>query len=230
MTALGVTFGAVLAVMALWLAASQRTIRDLRRRLADAERAAGTDPLTGLANRVGLHKALTETLRERAPVAVLFLDVDRLKLINDQFGHPVGDAVLVEIARRITRQPGALACAARLGGDEFVIVLAPAQHVAASQYADAYARALSRNIATRVRVGDLTLTVAASIGIAVQPADSTPELLRAADQAMYWAKHTGTGICHYDPDLALAAESAPTPWWSGSRPRACASVDVAPTA
>jgi diguanylate cyclase (GGDEF)-like protein len=205
MTVLVATGVALLIVttLGLRLAAAQRTIRDLSRRLTTAELLAVTDPLTGLANRGGLHRALAATLpaRDDRQVALLLLDLDRLKFINDRYGHSTGDAVLVEIARRIAWQTAPVISAARLGGDEFVVVLAPSPHIDVSHYAEEYARALRQNIGFPVTVDDLTLRVTASVGIAVLPADDVDQLLRAADQAMYRAKHTGAGICRYYPKL-----------------------------
>lgn len=215
MTALVATGVALLVAtaLALRLAAAQQSIRDLTRRLATAELLAVTDPLTGLANRGGLHRALAKTLpaRDDRQVALLLLDLDRLKFINDRYGHSTGDAVLVETARRIARQSAPVISAARLGGDEFVVVLAPSSHVDVSDYAEEYASALRRNIGYPVSVDALTLEVTASVGIAVLSADDVDQLLRAADQAMYRAKHTGAGICHYDPHIDGPARMASPP-------------------
>lgn len=196
--------------MALRLVAARRTIRDLNRRLATAEMLAGTDPLTGLANRGGLRRALAATLPACGDlqVALLLLDLDRLKFVNDQYGHSTGDAVLVEIARRISEQAAPVVSAARLGGDEFVIVLAPGAHTDVPRYAEEYARALRRNIGTPVAVDDLTLRVTASVGIAVLPTTDADRLLGAADQAMYRAKYTGAGICRYHPHLDGATRTS----------------------
>jgi diguanylate cyclase (GGDEF)-like protein len=198
------------AGLGLQLAAAQRMIRDLRRRLSTAEQLVGTDPLTGLANRVGLYRAISATHRDPSgsQVAMLLLDVDRLKHINDEHGHPTGDAVLVEIARRII-QPGApLLCAARLGGDEFVIALAVTDGADAAQCAEDFARTLWCNVGAPVVVDDLTLRVTASIGIAILPNGRVDQLLDASDKAMYRAKRTGAGICHYEPLLDTADQPA----------------------
>lgn len=199
--------------LALRLVAARQTIRELTRRLSAAELLATTDPLTGLANRGGLRRALAAVLPTRGDlhVALLLLDLDRLKFVNDRYGHSTGDAVLVEIARRISQQAAPVVSAARLGGDEFVVVLAPAAHTDVSQYAEEYACALRRTIGTPVTVEDLTLRVTASVGIAVLPAADTDQLLDAADQAMYRAKHTGAGICRYYPDLDGPISSNATP-------------------
>lgn len=185
------------------LFAAQRRIRDLRGRLLAAEQLADTDPLTGLANRSGLNRALAGKLRDAGDkqVAALVLDLDRLKQINDRHGHSTGDAVLAEMARRMKQHPAPVACTARLGGDEFVIVLAPALPSDIEHYAEAYARAIWHEVGTPVIVDEMMLTVSASIGIAILPASADVQrLLDAADHAMYHAKYTGSGICRYMPD------------------------------
>lgn len=190
---------------------AQQTILDLNRRLATAEQLAGTDPLTGLANRVGLHRALggAPSAADDGHIAALLLDLDRLKLINDHHGHPIGDAVLVEIARRITRPTTPVTCAARLGGDEFVIILPSTPHPDAPQRIEDYARTLWRDIGAPVTINGLTLSVTASIGIAVLPAACADQLLGAADKAMYRAKRTSAGICSYQPHLDGSTRTAP---------------------
>lgn len=203
----------VAAGLALRLNAARRTIRDLNGRLATAEVLVGTDPLTGLANRVGLHRALDEAHRDpnEPQMSVLLFDLDRLKRINDEHGHPTGDAVLAEIARRISSAGAPVRCAARLGGDEFVVVLAPTGDTDTAQCAEDYARTLWWNVGAPVVLDDLTLRVTASIGIAVLPRGRVEELLGAADKAMYRAKRTGARICRYHPrlDEAAAATEAP---------------------
>lgn len=214
MTALVVTGMAlvVTTVLALRLVAARQTIKELTGRLASAELLAVTDPLTGLANRGGLDRALAAALDARGDqhVALLLLDLDRLKFINDRYGHSTGDAVLVEIAHRISQQAAPVVSAARLGGDEFVIVLAPAALSHISHYAEEYACALRRTIGAPVAVDNLTLQVTASVGIAVLPAADTDQLLGAADLAMYRAKYTGAGICRYYPQVDGPTDCTPT--------------------
>jgi diguanylate cyclase (GGDEF)-like protein len=206
--------GAALVIVAgltLRLAMLRQKVRTLHRQLSSAEILACTDTLTGLANRGGLHRALTGNLRSGAQVAVLLFDLDRLKSINDEHGHAAGDTVLVEIAHRIIRQSAAVVSAARLGGDEYVVVLATQRNTNISQYAEEYARALQRAISAPIVVDDVTLRVRASIGIAVLPSADADQLLAAADQAMYRAKYTGAGICRYHPTIDGAAPVTPAP-------------------
>ena len=179
----GLVFGLILmtgAVAARQLIA-QRDSRDL----------IVTDALTGLANRTGLDNAVTRAIKRQERVALLLIDLDGFKLINDAYGHATGDTVLAEFAHllRSTVRTGDLA--ARIGGDEFAVLLldpgAPEHAAGAAQ------RILAAAAANPVRLGDDSLPVRASIGItAGRPADTTKELIRRADVAMYQAKRAGT--------------------------------------
>jgi diguanylate cyclase (GGDEF)-like protein len=165
------------------------------------------DPLTGLANRgllmEQLGQALTRARRRPGSVAVLFLDLDRFKVLNDSLGHAVGDELLVEVARRLERVMRSADTVARLGGDEFVVV---AEEVAGVDEALAVARRLRECIAAPIAVGvGQPVVVTASVGIALsapgggdgdEPESSvvasTPSsLLWDADVAMYRAKDSG---------------------------------------
>jgi diguanylate cyclase (GGDEF)-like protein len=173
--------------------------------LALAEQAVH-DPLTGLANRVLLRDRLGQALLrlERTPglVAVLFLDLNRFKLINDTLGHAVGDALLNEIAIRLRALARRSDTVARFGGDEFVILC---DRVATNDDARAIAERIAAAVARPFVHAGRTLHVTASIGIA-STADATtnPEhLLRDADTAMYQAKERSHGAGRYqmfDPD------------------------------
>jgi diguanylate cyclase (GGDEF)-like protein len=165
------------------------------------------DPLTGLANRgllmEQLGQALTRARRRPGSVAVLFLDLDRFKVLNDSLGHAVGDELLVEVARRLERVMRSADTVARLGGDEFVVL---AEDVAGVDEALALARRLRESVAVPIAVGaGQQVVVTASVGIALSapggedgddPASSvvaaTPSsLLWDADVAMYRAKDSG---------------------------------------
>ena len=164
-------------------------------RLRDEERTrheALHDPLTGLANRTllrdRLEHALARSMRERGASAVLFVDLDGFKQINDAHGHAAGDAVLVEIARRLqaTVRPGDTT--ARLGGDEFVAVCEGINQQAAVAIAGRVRDAIQQPFAA----GDVELELFASIGIALD--DNDPDALLAnADAAAYQAKGAGRG-------------------------------------
>lgn len=156
--------------------------------------AATTDPLTGLRNRMGfmteLEREMARSVREERRLAVLVLDLDGFKTVNDGFGHSVGDALLVETARRLHRLVRAGDLLVRMGGDEFVVVLvsldSPSQAVAV---ADRIVRDLARPVEVRGREIDVT----ASVGMALYPggAELAEDLLRHADKAMYEAKSSG---------------------------------------
>jgi diguanylate cyclase (GGDEF)-like protein/PAS domain S-box-containing protein len=149
------------------------------------------DPLTGLPNRLLLHdrlgRAIASARRRASALAVLFLDVDRFKRINDSLGHAAGDQVLVSIANRLTACVRDSDTVCRYGGDEFVVLLS---EVACSEDAAFSADQLLAAIAMPQRIGDHELHVTASVGVSVYPADGTDAvaLLRKADLALLRAK------------------------------------------
>jgi len=148
------------------------------------------DDLTGLANRRLLDDRLTQALarakRTGTSVAVLFLDLDQFKRINDTLGHAVGDQVLIEVARRLQACLRDTDTCARVGGDEFVVVCEDLGHPSDGSL---LVSRLESALAAGVPVGDETIAVRASIGIAVGSTGSLPlDLLQQADAAMYRAK------------------------------------------
>jgi diguanylate cyclase (GGDEF)-like protein len=161
-------------------------------RTVDTMRHAFNDSLTGLANRAlfldRLDQALARAQRARRSVTVLYLDVDRFKLVNDSLGHVTGDALLVAVADRIKRAVRGAETVARLGGDEFAVLLEDASEDDAVQVADRIREAL----AAPLQVNDREVTVTASIGIAAGNG-AADELVRDADVAMYRAKAAGKG-------------------------------------
>ncbi len=185
----------VLALVRLGL-----TFREVQT-LADTRRLARTDDLTGLANRRHFYERLNDSLRNRSPadpLAVVILDLDRFKEINDSLGHAAGDALLVGVGPRVedVLRPGDLL--ARLGGDEFALFLEGAgqdeAHVVASR--------IVREIASPFVVGEMTLHVEASVGVAIWPddGDEVDELVARADVAMFVAKSMRTGVELYDSE------------------------------
>lgn len=172
-------------------------VRDITDSLRDREQLAQMaleDPLTGLANRVRLSSLLQQAISEADPdstlFAVLFLDLDGFKPVNDNHGHETGDRLLVQVARRIVSALRRPDVAARFGGDEFVILL---QELSDPQEAMAIAERIARKVSQSFRIEDLEITISCSIGVALFPADGTEqrELILNADQAMYRAKKAG---------------------------------------
>ena len=157
------------------------------------EQLSHTDPLTGLPNRRLLadriEHALAMAQRDGTPFAVLFLDLDRFKHINDSLGHQFGDRVLTEVSGRIKSCLRQVDTVARLGGDEFVMVMHQADAAGAEATAQRVIEAMSRPF----EQGGLSFTVTCSIGIALYPNDgeTLDELLRHADKAMYSVKEGG---------------------------------------
>ncbi len=155
---------------------------------------ANHDPLTGLPNRTLLHDRLAHAIarRREGGVAVLFLDLDRFKLINDSYGHDVGDELLRAVARRLTEGLRGEDTVARLGGDEFVVLLEGLPDVNAVA---TVAAKLAERLSAPLEIGGRALPLAASIGIALHPRDGrdAQTLLKNADTAMYRAKEGGRG-------------------------------------
>jgi diguanylate cyclase (GGDEF)-like protein/PAS domain S-box-containing protein len=160
----------------------------------EMQRLAHHDLLTGLPNRVLLEDRLQQTLasaqREHSRFALLFIDLDEFKPVNDNYGHAIGDEVLKGAARRIMECMRASDTAARVGGDEFVAILPRIQ-----QGGDAVAVAakVRRALAEPFLIEGLSVKISTSIGIAIYPDDGEHEeiLLERADQAMYQAKQNG---------------------------------------
>ena len=171
---------------------------------------ANYDALTALPNRNMFQDRLSQELkkarRDGLFLALLFIDLDQFKEINDRFGHEMGDALLVEAASRIAACVRASDTLARLGGDEFVVILPGLDNVTSAE------RVAQQIIATLNRpflLGGASGSVSASIGIALHPSDAgDPEhLLRNADQAMYAAKNGGRNrYSYFTPDMQAAAQ------------------------
>jgi diguanylate cyclase (GGDEF)-like protein len=152
------------------------------------------DGLTGLENRLGLRSKLDEMLqasyRTSVSLAVLMIDLDRFKYVNDTLGHDVGDELLVEIARRLRSTVRACDVVARLGGDEFVLVL---DDLPDEAHVIAAVQKLFRQLRGNFRLSDRTVYTTCSMGISRFPKDGTDgsTLLKHADLAMYTAKANG---------------------------------------
>ncbi len=191
---LGVQSSPVLLILVgLPLLAVQRA----GRQALDNERLALRDALTGLANRICLNdrfaQALARARREDVQVAVLIIDLDRFKDINDTLGHHAGDQVLRRVAESIDDVLRDGDTVARLGGDEFAVLL---PEVSSHEEAYSIAQRVLAAIAQPMRISDVTLEPSGSIGIACRPAhgEDVETLIRHADAAMYTAKEQHAGI------------------------------------
>jgi diguanylate cyclase (GGDEF)-like protein len=157
------------------------------------------DALTDLPNRNLFQRTLTEALNDSAKMhelALFCLDLDGFKGVNDMFGHPDGDKLLAQVARRLERCVGDKAVVARLGGDEFAILQCGRQQ---PNGANALALIVTEALNAPYDLGGNQAVVGASIGIAISPGDATTpdELLKCADMALYGAKRDGRGTCRF---------------------------------
>jgi diguanylate cyclase (GGDEF)-like protein/PAS domain S-box-containing protein len=185
-----------------------RVSAELQRERAEARmrRMAYYDYLTGLPNRAQLHERLSaaqrRALERGVGGALLLMDLDHFKTINDALGHDVGDEVLRSVGRHLVEVAGPEACVARLGGDEFVLLLEDLP--AAERAALELARRITATLADAITVGERSFSVGTSIGIALFPdADASEhDILRHADIALYQAKSMGrSAIQLYRPEL-----------------------------
>ncbi|MEO6713893.1 MAG: diguanylate cyclase, partial [Mycobacteriales bacterium] len=179
--------------------ASSRDITVLKRAEHDLAHRAVHDPLTGLANRVlfldRLAQAVTQLERRPGSIAVLFIDLDHFKQVNDTYGHAAGDRLLVEVAARLTKASRRADTVARLGGDEFALLC---DRLAEGEDVRIIGERLVRTLAAPFYEGGDELTVSASIGIVVNddPYADVSLMIRTADEAMYTAKERGRGRFH----------------------------------
>ena len=191
-------FNASAALSTFFLAA---VVAERREHLRERDRAelelirrAFHDPLTGLANRAlfmdRLKQALARSARRPGPIAVVFLDLDRFKDVNDTFGHEAGDKVLRKMTLRVQRLIREVDTASRFGGDEFLLLI---EDLGGEDEIIAIAQRLLRAIGEPVVLDEGEVVVTTSIGIALAqgPEDSPEELVRAADVALYRAKEAG---------------------------------------
>lgn len=169
-----------------------RDISDKHSAERQLERLAWFDPLTGLPNRTRFESDLKARMATPAapPFAMLFVDLDDFKAINDTLGHTAGDKLLTEVARRIVAAAGGGSYAARWGGDEFAVLVDGPDPV---EVATQTSRRLIEAVGGPGRIGEVVVRVTPSIGIATYPADArdADTLMRQADTAMYEAKRAG---------------------------------------
>jgi diguanylate cyclase (GGDEF)-like protein len=157
------------------------------------------DSLTGLPNRLlfndRLHQQISLAKRESRQFALLYLDLDRFKPVNDALGHAAGDELLQAVATRIRHQVRESDTVARVGGDEFTVIL---PGIARREEAEIVARKIVAAVATPFQLGSRkqSVDIGTSIGIAIYPADArdADALVKAADAAMYSAKQAGNSL------------------------------------
>ena len=179
----------------------KREVEDRKEAEDRVRKLAETDPLTGLRNRRAFLRCVDDRIAKQAPFACVFVDLDRFKAVNDQYGHAVGDAVLIETAKRLEDVNG-LYGTARLGGDEFAILLPLSDNLPVETRLEQ----LFATIISPVGCGELQITIGASIGWAAYPrhADRPAQLLHSADKAMLRIKANGGGVVQFDRILDFA--------------------------
>lgn len=190
------------------------TNADITARKSDEEtiqHQANYDPLTQLPNRRLFHDRLEQEIRkaERTglPIALMLIDLDQFKDVNDTLGHDIGDILLVEAAQRLKNCVRAADTVARLGGDEFTIILGEQNDPA---YTERIAEEILHQLSQPFQLQDNVTYISASIGITLYPADSTSieTLLKNADQAMYAAKHQGRNrYSYFTPSMQKNAQA-----------------------
>ncbi len=186
-------------------------LTERKRSQEQATRLARYDALTGLANRFQMSQALEKILDAQAEAnrhcAILLLDLDRFKQVNDTMGHPAGDALLKQVAQRLERAVGKEGQVGRLGGDEFKVIIPT--RVPQQALAD-LGHQIIHSLSQPYSIDGQRVVIGASIGIAVAPehGDNSEELIRNADLALYAAKDGGRGRYHfYAEDLHAEAEA-----------------------
>lgn len=161
---------------------------------AQLETLAHYDSLTGLPNRMLLHDRLEQTIataeRQRQHFALLFIDLDGFKPVNDRHGHAIGDEVLKQVGQRLNMLIRGMDTAARFGGDEFVVILTD---IRSRENTERVAEKIIDELSKPYPVAGMDLSISASIGASLYPNDrqAAPDLLRTADEAMYQAKRDG---------------------------------------
>jgi diguanylate cyclase (GGDEF)-like protein/PAS domain S-box-containing protein len=175
-------------------------ITDIRQTQERLTHLANVDVLSGLPNRGRVRQLLGEALRQattsNVPCAIMFLDLDGFKPVNDTFGHPKGDAVLQAVAKRLCDQVGPDGHVGRMGGDEFAIVLADAQ---SRHKVEQLAEGIIKSIAEPYMIDQTEIRIGVSVGCAFGPIDgaTVDDLILKADLALYEAKGAGRGVVKY---------------------------------
>lgn len=155
-----------------------------------AAQQASTDPLTGLANRRGMLQKMDAAFKRQQPFALMYIDLDKFKPVNDTYGHEAGDAVLRKVAELFTSCVRDEDTVARLGGDEFTIIL---YGLTEKEQVEERAKKIMELINEPIWLNDLRIKLGASIGITLAPGDggTVESILQAADETMYAVKKAG---------------------------------------
>jgi diguanylate cyclase (GGDEF)-like protein len=197
-------FAVGLALLAAFAVVAIGYERQLLREAAESRRRALHDPLTGLPNRALLNERLIQALGSGDATAVLILDLDRFKEVNDTLGHQYGDELLRQVAQRACDTFRDGDTVARLAGDEFAVLLPDTDGPEALALAERLIAEIHRSFA----IGNVAVDVEASVGVAVATGTDTSEtLLRCADIAMYAAKDAKTGAVLYREEMHTEASS-----------------------
>ena len=180
-------------------------VTDERRREAELRHQALADDLTALPNRRAVLDEVENLLADRAPFSLLYLDLDRFKVVNDSLGHDAGDALLQAVGTRLSRLTGPSDMVGRLGGDEFAVVVGGRDHRPRALYLAKLG--IGRALAPPVLIGGLERYTAASVGVVLDSTGypSAQAMLRDADTAMYRAKESQVGHRIFEPEMAVAA-------------------------
>jgi diguanylate cyclase len=187
-------------------------VNTLQAKQLELDHLASHDPLTGLPNRRvfldRLEHALTRAQRGESRLAILFIDLDHFKEINDSLGHAVGDVMLLAVADRMRNTVRAADTVARLGGDEFIILV---EDIESLDSVAMVARKIIESLAHPVWYQNHPLAVGASIGIAIYPQDGTrtTEVIASADQAMYHAKLSGRNRYCFASEGSVDSDTIP---------------------
>ncbi len=198
------------AALQTLLAKTQEELTGAQERERRARYLAFHDDLTALPNRRFFRERLGLALRGEGvgtpPLAVLYLDLDGFKALNDLYGHDTGDALLSTVARRLSHALRAEDLVSRLAGDEYACLISG---VSSRERLQQMAVTLFRAVSAPFKIGTLELTVRPSIGIAVCPGDgtTTDELMKAADTAMYMAKRQKSSYAFFRATLRCVAET-----------------------
>ena len=206
----GVLIGMIIAALLTGVLTYRSSVlmRELNGARSELLHISRTDQLTGLPNRVVFNEQLDLSIksarRNAGKCAVLFIDLDRFKIINDTWGHAAGDALLIEVAERIRGSVREGDVLARVGGDEFVVILNEVSH---RDQAALIARQILSAVRHRIFLGGHENQTTASVGIAMFPSDGSDveTLTKNADKAMYCAKEHGkNGFCFFEKETDTA--------------------------